>query len=73
MLAEYRGGKSSWDKYEKAFAALMRQRKIEKVLKGEIQDGDCLLCSEAKPEHCHRRVVAEHLQYHWKDLDIEHL
>src|SRR4051812_30795535 len=40
MLAEYRGGKSSWTAYEKAFGALMRQRNIEKALKGEIRDGD---------------------------------
>jgi hypothetical protein len=31
------------------------------------------LCSEPTPEQCHRRVVAEHLQQHWKDLIVEHL
>lgn len=73
MLSSYREGKSSWDGYAKAFSALIRSRKIEKVLRDEIQDRDCLLCSEPTAEHCHRRLVAEHLQRHWKGLAIEHL
>jgi len=24
-------------------------------------EGGCLLCSEDKPHHCHRRLVAEYL------------
>lgn len=73
MLSAYRGGKSSWDKYEMAFADLIASRKIENVLHGEIHDGDCFLCSEPGPDRCHRRIVAEHLQRHWKGVSIEHL
>jgi len=73
MLSSYRGGKSSWDAYAKEFTGLIRSRKIEQVLRGEIHDRDCLLCSEPTPEHCHRRIVAEHLQRHWKELVVEHL
>jgi len=73
MLGSHRDGKSPWGEYAKAFRVLIRSRKIEKVLRDEIQDRDCLLCSEPTPEHCHRRIVAEHLQQHWKDLAIEHL
>ena len=73
MLSVYRGGMSSWDAYAKAFSALIRSRKIDKVLRGGIHDRDCLLCSEPTPEHCHRRIVAEYLQRHWKDLVVEHL
>jgi uncharacterized protein (DUF488 family) len=73
MLRAYRGGDNSWDDYAKAFAALMRSRRIDKVLRNEILDRDCLLCSEPTPEHCHRRIVAEYFQRHWKDLSVEHL
>ena len=73
MLSLYRGGESSWDAYAKAFSVLIRSRRIDEVLQGEIHDLDCLLCSEPTPEHCHRRIVAEHLQRHWKDLTVEHL
>jgi len=36
-------------------------------------DGGCLLCSEDKPEHCHRRLVAEYLAEKWGDVDVVHL
>jgi uncharacterized protein (DUF488 family) len=73
MLRAYREGHSSWDAYEKAFGALIRSRRIDEVLREKIFDRDCLLCSEPTPEQCHRRIVAEHLQRHWKDLAVEHL
>ncbi|HEX5337516.1 MAG TPA: DUF488 family protein [Gallionella sp.] len=39
----------------------------------ELLDGRCLLCSEDKPHHCHRRLVAEYLKQHWGDVEIVHL
>jgi hypothetical protein len=39
----------------------------------EIPDGGCLRCSEEKPHHCHRRLVAEYLKGHWQDVEIEHI
>jgi uncharacterized protein (DUF488 family) len=35
--------------------------------------GACLLCSEEKPDHCHRRLVAEYLKEKWHDVEIEHI
>nr|WP_309109944.1 DUF488 family protein [Saccharothrix sp.] len=35
--------------------------------------GAALLCSEDKPHHCHRRLVAEHLARRWDDVTVEHL
>jgi uncharacterized protein (DUF488 family) len=36
-------------------------------------DGGCLLCSEEKPHHCHRRLVAEYLSEKWGGIEIEHI
>jgi uncharacterized protein (DUF488 family) len=36
-------------------------------------DDGCLLCSEDKPHHCHRRLVAEYLNAKWGGISIEHL
>ena len=33
----------------------------------------CLLCSEAKPDKCHRRLVAEYWAAHLPGLRIVHL
>jgi uncharacterized protein (DUF488 family) len=48
----------------------MRSRHIENTPR-ELLDGACLLCSEETPHHCHRRLVAEYLKQHWRDVEIE--
>lgn len=73
LLSGYRQGHISWDTYETRFNALMTERRIETELSREdVRDG-CLLCSEDKPHHCHRRLVAEYLDRHWGGLEVEHL
>jgi uncharacterized protein (DUF488 family) len=63
-----------WEEYEDRFLALMREREIEDRLRpGEFSRRTVLLCSEDTPEHCHRRLVAEYLREHWKDVEIIHL
>ena len=37
----------------------------------EVIDGGCLLCSERKPHHCHRRLVVEYLKKHWGEVEAE--
>jgi len=73
MLNTYRKAKGGWPNYEKQFLELMSQRKIETELQRDVIDGGCLLCSEEKPEHCHRRLVAEYLSNRWGDVEIEHI
>jgi uncharacterized protein (DUF488 family) len=51
----------------------MRERKIEDQVSRDVIAGGCLLCSEDKPDHCHRRLVAEYLKEHWGDVEIRHL
>jgi hypothetical protein len=46
------------------FLNLMAQRKIETIDRSRLDEG-CLLCSEDKPHHCHRRLVAEYLKDKW--------
>jgi uncharacterized protein (DUF488 family) len=42
-------------------------------LSHEQLDGGCLLCSEDKPDHCHRRLVADYLQKNWEAVEVTHL
>lgn len=73
MLDSYKKEKGDWGAYERRFLDLMAERRIEERLSREqIADG-CLLCSEDKPHHCHRRLVAEYLQRHWGGMVINHL
>ena len=73
ILDEYKKNKGDWEVYEQKFFQLMSEREIEKKVNPEILDGGCLLCSEAKPHHCHRRLVAEYLNTKWGNVKICHL
>jgi len=73
ILDPYKKAKNGdWQLYERQFLDLMRSRHIESISR-EILDGGCLLCSEEKPHHCHRRLVAEYLKEQWHDVEIEHI
>ncbi len=74
MLEHYKKGKGTWEEYESRFRALMQERRIEERIDRRLFDvPTVLLCSEATPEHCHRRLVAEYLAEHWGDISIDHL
>lgn len=73
ILHDYKKKKGDWETYEQQFLQLMRERQIETKISPKILDGGCLLCSEAKPHHCHRRLVAEYLNRKWGNISIYHL
>jgi len=73
ILDAYKKQKGDWELYERKFLDLMRSRHIEEKAPRDMLDGDCLLCSEEKPEHCHRRLVAEYLKEKWGNVEIEHI
>jgi Uncharacterized conserved protein len=73
VLDKYRKDKKEWRRFEREFLQLLRERKIERKIPKELMSGACLLCSEDKPHHCHRRMIAEYLQQHWHDVEIVHL
>jgi uncharacterized protein (DUF488 family) len=73
ILDDFVKAKGAWSEYARSFTELMETRRVAETLQGELLDGDCLLCSEDTPEHCHRRLVAEHFQEHWPDVVIVHL
>jgi uncharacterized protein (DUF488 family) len=73
ILDAFKKHKGDWRVYEEKFLDLMQSRRIEETVTLEMLDGGCLLCSEEKPLHCHRRLVAEYLKEKWGDVEIEHL
>jgi uncharacterized protein (DUF488 family) len=73
MLDSFKKKHGDWRLYEKQFLDLMCVRHVERTTSREMLDGGCLLCSEEKPQHCHRRLVAEYLKEKWGDVEIEHL
>jgi uncharacterized protein (DUF488 family) len=74
IMVEYRSS-SDWKRYESRFTRLMDERGIPQGLsRADFENKpSCLLCSEATPEHCHRRLVAERLASAWPGVEIVHL
>jgi uncharacterized protein (DUF488 family) len=74
MLKAFKKEKGDWGVYQGRFLQLMKERRIEERLRPEAFERTCLLCSEAKPHHCHRRLVCEYLNEKWGNtLAVQHL
>lgn len=74
ILDAYKKKGATWAEYERRFLDLMAERRVdERIDRTIFEIPTVLLCSEAKPEHCHRRLVAEYLQSKWGDMRIFHL
>jgi uncharacterized protein (DUF488 family) len=74
ILNAYKKKEISWDTYEDKFLNLMAKRNIERTLDKAVIENGCLLCSEHKPHHCHRRLVVDYLNSHWDcTIEVVHL
>lgn len=74
ILKAYRKN-HDWRRYEQAFEQLMDQRGVPEILDRTLFEEKvcCLLCSEDKPDKCHRRLVAERIARAWEHVEIIHL
>jgi uncharacterized protein (DUF488 family) len=75
LMKAYRDSGEDWDLYVAEFSRLLEERDVLSRLDPEsfAEKPSCLLCSEPSAEHCHRRLVAEHLQAAWPEIEIVHL
>lgn len=73
ILDAYKKGRMTWSEYELRFNELLQQRAPVGHRQPAEFDHACLLCSEAEPDHCHRRLVGEYLQAHWPEIEVRHL
>jgi uncharacterized protein (DUF488 family) len=60
-LDAYRKKELGWEEYARRYSTLLAARKVEQRIDLHSLDGGCLLCSEATPERCHRRLAADYL------------
>ena len=73
LLNDYKKELIGWPQYESQFKAIIAQRQIQKHIILQDMDMSCFLCSEAKPDNCHRRLVVEYMAEHWQNITIQHL
>jgi uncharacterized protein (DUF488 family) len=72
-MDSYKKKRIGWSEYEIQFDKLLAERRVENLMCNELIDCDCFLCSEEKPNFCHRRLIAEYLQKKLGDITILHL
>ena len=73
ILDDYRKRGGDWENYEVQFLDLMCRREIAESVSRDVVEDGCLLCSEDRPDRCHRRLVAEYLNDRWGGVEITHL
>jgi|ERR1700686_3470104 len=74
LLSAYRKKRLTWTEYEMKFMELLSQRKVEeKIDPATFSVRTVLLCSEALPAHCHRRLVVDYLSSKWPSVRPIHL
>jgi uncharacterized protein (DUF488 family) len=73
LLKKYRQKEISWDEYEVWYLSLLESRKILASIDLYGLADSVLLCSEHLPDNCHRRLLAEHLQARFPEIEIIHL
>jgi len=73
IMDGYKSRRLTWQEYEKRFLALMTERKVENSVSRESLNYGCLLCSEDKPDRCHRSLVGRYLSDRLGSLEVIHL
>ena len=74
ILSAYSNKSINWGEYERKFVSLISERRIDETLDRSLFSvPTALLCSEPKPDRCHRRLVLEYLRNKWGELSIHHL
>jgi uncharacterized protein (DUF488 family) len=74
LMDSFKKEKGDWEDFAPDFRALLAERSVETALdRADFERASVLLCSEPKPEHCHRRLVVDYLADHWPDVTAVHL
>lgn len=74
ILSAYKKGDIDWGEYELRFGSLLKTRNVVNIFQNKYADYEkvLLLCSEATPENCHRRLLAEKISEEIS-AEIKHL
>lgn len=71
----YKGKKVSWEEYARNYVKLIEMRGIYKnfIKRYAEYENICLMCSEAVPDRCHRRLLAERLVKSNSEIILKHI
>lgn len=73
LLKSYKENEINWEIYETEYLSILNDRDILNEFEHSILNNSCLLCSEPKPDQCHRRLLAEYFARNLENINIIHL
>ena len=73
LLKKYRNKSITWEQFEKKYIKIIKSNDDFNDFNYNLLKNACLLCSEDKPDKCHRRLLAELFKSNNKQIDITHL
>ena len=73
LLLQWQNGDIAWSYYERTYLEFLQLISAQNFFTEEILDNACLLCMEASPSQCHRKLLAQYLANYFPSLKIEHL
>jgi len=73
LLKRYQKKEINWQNYEKEYFDLVTKREVQIKFDEKLLNKACFLCSEPKPDQCHRRLLVEYLKKYFPNLEIIHL
>ncbi|MEL1135055.1 DUF488 domain-containing protein [Desulfitobacterium sp. THU1] len=69
ILNAYKNKAIDWNQYEFMFKDLLQTRKP--IIEDIVFNNACLLCSEERPDQCHRRLVGDYIRENLLPTNIE--
>ena len=73
LLDNYKKGYIDWPEYESTYNELLYKRDELNFFQVCENKRICLLCAEATPEYCHRRLLAEKIAETFENVTITHI
>jgi len=73
LLADYRSNQLTWPEYADKYVTLLKERDLKSKITLEELDRACLLCSEHRPDQCHRSLLAEYIRGIHPAIEVSHL
>ena len=66
LLDQWHKQSITWNEYTETYNNILESRRAERIFEVRYKNvgNVCFLCSEATPEDCHRRLLAEYLSDH---------
>ena len=73
LLTGFKNKSISWQEYAAQYSEKLEANHVLKKIEWKNFKNAVLLCSEATPEMCHRRLLAEYLAQNNSDIKVIHL